>query len=262
MAGYDAGHGLSSSTKGTGRELFISTFLSQCLPPHYRFSSGDIVDRNDNQSGQVDIIIESPYLYSFPFHLDGPRLFPAESVGVAIEVKSDVSNQWDEVKATVEKIRCVKKTSRKTLYKMKGDTYKRLSEWTIKTQDTPERLIDEANKFYDQSENAPTQREDIPIYVVGYKGWKTLNTIEEKRAELELDGLIVLDELKSSFAEPMQNGANSRSSIMMVRNFSDESTLWHLLDVIDKHVKDTIDQFSLMQGYFDAKDDRTFGLKK
>src|ERR1051325_7807258 len=93
VAMFDAGVAMSTASKGTERELYVSSFLRQLFPPSVRFDSGDITDVNQKLSGQVDIIVEAPTLFSLPAVIDGPRLFLAEGVTAAIEVKSDLANQ-------------------------------------------------------------------------------------------------------------------------------------------------------------------------
>ena len=89
---------MSSATKGTERELFVEVFLKNVLPLGYRFGTGDITDVHSHRTGQIDLVVEHFTTPSFP--LVGaaiPRLYLAEGVAAAIEVKSDLSSQWDEV---------------------------------------------------------------------------------------------------------------------------------------------------------------------
>ena len=99
---------MSSAFKGTEREIFVTNVLSQVFPPHFRFTSGDIVDSNGNQTGQVDVVLEKPRGYSFPLANIGPRLFLAENAAAVIEVKSNLSDQWDEVTSTAEKLSAIR----------------------------------------------------------------------------------------------------------------------------------------------------------
>ena len=106
MGTYEAGIPLSSHSKGFERETFISSFLSMVLPPLYRFGTGEVVDGSNDPSGQLDIVVETPFMPSLP--LPGaelsPRLYPPEAVAVAIEVKSDIDTQWDRIKVASEKL--------------------------------------------------------------------------------------------------------------------------------------------------------------
>src|SRR5258708_486786 len=61
-----------------------------------------------------------------------PRLYLAEGVAAAIEVKSDISSQWDEAITTATSVSSLQTTS-----------------------------------------GAP-----VPFFIVGYRGWKTMDTLE------------------------------------------------------------------------------------
>jgi hypothetical protein len=63
---HQAGDRLSNASKGNEREAFINGFLSQVLPPHFRFGSGDITDQHGARSGQLDIVVEYPFVPSLP----------------------------------------------------------------------------------------------------------------------------------------------------------------------------------------------------
>lgn len=104
-AAYAGGSPMSSASKGMERELFVEVFLKNVMPPAYRFGSGDVVDAKGNTSGQVDIVIESLTVPSFPLvGVALPRLYLAEGVGAAIEVKSDLASQWEEAVGTAERL--------------------------------------------------------------------------------------------------------------------------------------------------------------
>lgn len=77
-------------------EKYLSLFLSNVLPPLYRFGTGDITDALSNndasrKSGQIDIVVEMPWAPSFLMSAGSSvRLYPAEAVGTAIEIKSNL----------------------------------------------------------------------------------------------------------------------------------------------------------------------------
>ena len=80
ISAHAGGGELSSATKGNEREQFIDLFLSQVFPPIYRFGTGDIIDSNGNKSGQLDVVIEYPFVPSLPLVGGKPRLYLAEGV--------------------------------------------------------------------------------------------------------------------------------------------------------------------------------------
>jgi hypothetical protein len=86
-----------NEVKGGEREYIIGEYLSQLLPTWYRFGSGAITDAEGNTSGQLDIVVELPFSLSFPMIGYQQRLYLPNSVAVVIEVKSDLSKQWNEV---------------------------------------------------------------------------------------------------------------------------------------------------------------------
>ena len=86
---HSGGVALSSSAKGAERERFVELFLAQMFPPSFRFGSGDIVDQRGRSTGQLDVVVELPFLPSFPVAgAYTSRLYLAEGVAAAIEVKS------------------------------------------------------------------------------------------------------------------------------------------------------------------------------
>lgn len=162
MVHHVSGTGASSSTVGSEREGFVRFFLSEMLPPTFRFGSGDVTDQTgkhlepdpcDEHSGQCDIVIEYPLLPSFR-SLGGQRLYIAESVAAVIEVKSNVRDQWDQVEAKAEKIRALQR---------KADHY----EFGL----------------------VPPE---IPFFVVGYEGWKDIKHLVKRLAESQVDGILVI----------------------------------------------------------------------
>ncbi|HEY4507692.1 MAG TPA: DUF6602 domain-containing protein [Candidatus Paceibacterota bacterium] len=148
---------MSSATKGGEREDFINKFLAEVMPPPYRFGDGDITDQNGGKSGQVDLVVEFPFLPSIPMIGGSSRLYLAEGVAAVIEVKSSLDSQWKEVEKTAT---AVKKLERKF-----GATL--------------------------SMGNTPQVR--IPVFAVGYTGWKEIETLKSKLANKDIDGLLVID---------------------------------------------------------------------
>jgi hypothetical protein len=155
----NAGAGGSSATKGRDRELFVESFLSAVLPPSFRFGSGDVTDQLGNKSGQLDVVVEFPFLPSLPIvGTASSRLYLAEGVAAALEVKSDISAQWHDVRHTAN---CLAKLER------------RFGAQVI------------------MGGPGPGQR--IPLFAAGYSGWSNSETVRQKLTEGPLDGILVID---------------------------------------------------------------------
>src|SRR5258708_702318 len=108
---HQGGGSMSSASKGMERNAFIDLFLKHILTPQYRFGTGDATDTSGLRSGQLDVVVEHPWVPSLPLiGCDGPRLYLAEGVAAVIEVKSDVADQWQDVVDTSSKL---KKLSRR-----------------------------------------------------------------------------------------------------------------------------------------------------
>jgi hypothetical protein len=158
QAVHQASSELSDATTGTERAAFIDAFLSEVLPAPFRFGSGDATDRSGKRSGQLDVVVESPFCPSLPIVGGGQvRLYLAEAVAAVIEVKSDVAKQWPQVLETAAKLE-------------------------------PLRRQLEAHSYVGR---APTER--IPFFAVGYEGWKQLDMLKEKLGEGTIDGILVID---------------------------------------------------------------------
>lgn len=155
---YTAGATLSSATKGAERAAFIEQFLSKVLPPHYRFGDGDATDQDGRRSGQLDVVIEYPWLPSLPVvGATKPRLYLAEGIAAVIEVKSNLSNQWQEVLTTANQLERLRR-------KYGGGI---TAGWQ------------------------PTER--IPLFAAGYTGWNTIDTLEQHLTDGPVDGILVID---------------------------------------------------------------------
>jgi hypothetical protein len=169
MGAYDAGGGFASANKGDEREVFVTLFLQNVLPPMYRFGSGEITDAKSPpaKSGQLDVVIEMPWVPSFalPFH-SSVRLYPAEAVGAVIEVKSNIADQFSEVAATAAKLAPLSQT-------LNGTS-----------------VVGGALELH------VPETAQIPLYAVGFKGWATAETIGAKLLSAELDGILVIDSMQ------------------------------------------------------------------
>lgn len=146
MVQYNAGHGLPNAMIGWERETFVREFLAKIFSPTLRFVGGAIIDSLSNEcSGQIDAAVLLPSAPSFPMPATSEcRLMLAENVAAVIEIKSNLSTQWNEVKATTKKVRALHK-------------------YVSATDDAGKIVV------------AP-----IPVIAVGYKGWADVGTLKEK----------------------------------------------------------------------------------
>lgn len=158
QAVHDSSTEMSASTRGVEREMFISTFLGEVFPSHFRFGSGDATDRAGGRSGQLDVVIEYPFLPSLPaVGRSDSRLYLAEGIVAVIEVKSDVASQWNEVKSTSSKLK------------------------------------DLSREFGDTGDAVKDTIGQIPFFAVGYRGWAKAKTVCEKAKQGVADGILVID---------------------------------------------------------------------
>ena len=201
---------MSPASKGFERELFVSGLLSQVFPSHYRFASGDIVDRQGQSSGQVDIVLEYPSGFSFPVYPDGPRLFLAESVACVIEVKSNLSSQWEQVLQKVSKVAELKRRfTKQTLEEIAEEFLS--GEVERREGDDHEGLAATAMRLagYLDSDVAA-----IPFYVVGFQGWQDESLILKNMSGHSIDGVFQVK--NRIFVSPTDSARDGPGLIMFL----------------------------------------------
>lgn len=151
----------SSSIIGDEREIFQKNLLSKILPSNYRFGSGTITDSKGRETGQIDTVIELPFSLSFPISTGNNRLYLADSVGAAFEIKSDLFKQWDEAIRKIKEIQ-------------------ELNRYTINENDFA--LLDDLK---------------IPAFIIAYKGFKNLDTIYKRLQNVESrywpNGILIIE---------------------------------------------------------------------
>jgi hypothetical protein len=151
LAQRAAGVGLPAAVAGGERETFMREYLQRIFPAHRRFASGVITDADGQLSGQVDIAVEFGLSPSFPMPASEQRLILAEGTAMVIEVKSDLTRQWNEVESTT---RAVKKLRR------------------------------EIGALMTIGEGPPVA---IPVVAVGYHGHATSDNLEQRLASTDPD---------------------------------------------------------------------------
>ena len=151
--------GLSSASIGHERASFIDEFLSKVLPPIYRFGTGDATDSTGAKSGQLDVVVEYPFAPSLPMvGAAQSRLYLAESVAAVIEVKSNLSNQWHDAVNTAQALAPLRRAFGATVSFGHGP------------------------------------QPQIPLFTVGYTGWKALSTLQTNLNTCpDIFGALVID---------------------------------------------------------------------
>ncbi|MCZ6496735.1 MAG: hypothetical protein O6924_11235, partial [Alphaproteobacteria bacterium] len=140
---------------------FIEDFLSNVLPPIYRFGTGDATDISGHRSGQLDVVVEYPISPSLPGvgRNANTRLYLAESIAAVIEVKSNIASQWGQAIATANQLAPLRKKIGSSM-KMGG--------------------------------LAVTDK--IPLFVAGYTGWTKVSTAEQNLGKNpDIAGVLVID---------------------------------------------------------------------
>jgi hypothetical protein len=158
MGVHVGGGALSASSRGTERETFVTSFLREVFPPPFRFGTGDITDQDGQRTGQLDVVIEVPFVPSLPLQSGSPRLYLAEGVAAVVEVKSDVAAQWNEVIATARSLQAITRS------------------------------------YGSGVSLGPRATQKIPLYAVGYRGWKEFDTVERHLTQHpDVSGILVIE---------------------------------------------------------------------
>ena len=152
VALFESSTKLSTHTDviGDEREIFVSQFLGQILPPQYRIGSGVITDAQGKISTQLDIVIELPFTPSFSFIASTPRVYLADTIGAVIEIKSNLKGYLTGAK--------------------QGNAEKKLI--TGSGNYEPLKRLERDVMVVDSKTRQLMKSKTIPAYVVGYKGQK------------------------------------------------------------------------------------------
>jgi hypothetical protein len=158
MGVHRSGVPMSAASKGAEREAFIDSFLGNVLPPVFRFGKGDATDAAGRRSGQLDVVVEYPFSPSLPSVGGTTRLFLAEAVAAVVEVKSNISSQWDEAVRTADQLSPLERT------------------------------------FGASMTFGPGPSARIPLFVAGYTGWAKLETAAEHLNEHpNIAGVLIIE---------------------------------------------------------------------
>jgi hypothetical protein len=171
LATYRGGVGMPTAMVGGERELVLHGLFREVVPPIYRFGQGAITDATGQLTGQIDLVMELPFGPSLPMPAGSHRLYLAESVAAVVEIKSDLSSQWDEVEQTVGRVRQLAQDLRQT------------------------------QGLAQESSSEPDKRiaaiQGIPCYVIGFRGHRTLDglvsRLEETASTARPHGALVIE---------------------------------------------------------------------
>lgn len=103
-----------NGTKGDERENAVIEVIRDCLPLCYGLKTGQIFDKNNQLSKQIDCVIYDAVYSNFFYKNNQNTLFPVESIYGTIEVKSCLDKK--ELEKALENIKSVK-----NLYREKSD---------------------------------------------------------------------------------------------------------------------------------------------
>lgn len=110
-----AGH---SGEKGLRRESVLAQFLTRHLPPCYGVARGEVVAANGAASKQVDLVVYDALHAPLLQTAEASRVFPAESVYAAIELKDYLN--CEALAKGVANIASVKRLDRSAVVEQHG----------------------------------------------------------------------------------------------------------------------------------------------
>lgn len=144
LSAYRDSSAYPAPVSGREREVFLHALLEKILPPHFRVGSGVITDHTSKTTGQIDLVVELPLSLSFPV-VGENRMYFADTVGAAFEIKSNLETQWKDAHGKQKEVNSL-------------STRKRADAGDIEIKSTYQ----------------------IPFFIVAYKGPKNIKTIEDK----------------------------------------------------------------------------------
>lgn len=171
--------------KGYGREALARNFLKSHIPNMTDFFTGEIIDRNNDRSSQMDLIVYAAHCPRLPL-IDDFHLAFIDAVMASIEVKSDLN--------AAEFIKCMKASKR--LKKLRrdefilglNDTHEQFNK--LKSENNLIRVLDENGiKIEFRPEERKTNLKTTPYIVFAYKG-ATKETLMECIEKWQLDDTV------------------------------------------------------------------------
>jgi len=133
--------------------------------------------------------------------MGGPRLYLAEGVAATIEVKSNLASQWDEALATAKKVKELKRIfvpdRDKELEPMLAAAKKFSEMLGHSPSGVQQKIVHETQSYPSILVNEKYPPQQVPVFLVSYKGWQTKETLSKKLHEVSgvVDGILTLDPL-------------------------------------------------------------------
>jgi hypothetical protein len=179
LSGYEHSKKYPNPVLGAERELIVENLLKKVLPKNTRFGSGVITDFTGQVTGQVDIVLECQQSISLPITNGTQRLYFADTVGAAIEVKSDLNKQ-------------------------RGDAFKQSHNIRKLIRTKPEKG------------SLKKQYNGIPAFIVAFQGPKNQKTFNKWIRDIQINngyniptGVLCLDPLFYYGYEPMSSASSA-----------------------------------------------------
>ncbi|TPW60940.1 DUF6602 domain-containing protein [Klebsiella aerogenes] len=186
-ATHISGNHNPSAVKGEARSQFIKNYLNSVIPQGLRIStSGVIIDNKNNSTGELDIIIENGFTPNIPHvSIDSARLFFAEGVAAVIEVKSNLTGQWNEAISTGNKLHSVSRTFLNSSISSANSATVIMTNAKINNPALKPIPLPPQNRILNK----------IPYFIVGYTGWEKIETLQTKLNESNgvVSGILQLD---------------------------------------------------------------------
>jgi hypothetical protein len=173
-AAFTASERLSNASKGAVREMAARDLLQHLLPHTVRIESGDIIDVDDRQSGQLDGVVVDQRSPTLKLSVDHPAVIFAEGVLAVLEIKSNVSTQVQQVKDKYEKIAPLRPRVKHDV-KKKDRLLPITDDLEPETRDLRERINKSTQEIADRAARRAEEHREFPFVIVGGRGWKVEN---------------------------------------------------------------------------------------
>ncbi len=189
-----ANHGVNV---GAAREALISSFLQQHLAESVSYFTGEILDHNDDRSGQIDVIVHPKNSPRIPLLKDVSVVF-SDSVLAAIEVKSNLTTASG------------KNTSH----------FKAAFDSCVKTK-----KLSRATWLSGCKKSGFVHLKKIPVFIFAFNG-PTVETLRQKIYEYQLENNVPLDLLPDLITVVDRNYYLVQNNGWLLDKIEDSSVHW------------------------------------